>query len=251
MTYEKPQKQNPYGLTVKQHIFPAKSIERFADSNGMVEVKLISQNKVISLPPDDQLFCAKRCWDQRAEEGYQKSIEDSFQALTSKIIDNPTSILGDSDNRVATDFYLLWLLRYERNLSPLPDVQLKGIIGGKPFTKDEEERLEKNHVIFTRGEIPSVPSRFMTGLNIQMSIDKRRSDIGKVQWGVVKSNEGDFIVPEIYFDVAVIPISPNIILLGKSQNIFITRSEVVKVNQLAISFCLNYYFARSLSRCPI
>ena len=76
MKYEKTQKGNPYQLTVCQHTFPAASIARFADTTGCVEVYLIKQNKVVRLKPDDKLFCAKRVWDQRAESGFMKEIED-------------------------------------------------------------------------------------------------------------------------------------------------------------------------------
>jgi len=249
MKYEKPQKKNPHGIIVNQHIFPVKSIERFVDNKGKVEVKLIVQNKIISLPPNDKLFCAKRCWDMRAEKGYTKTIEDSFQELASKIVYNPDTLLRETDNKIATDFYLLWTLRYERNSNPLPDARLIGNIG-ESLSKDDEERLEKNHAIFAKGENAFVPSRFMTGLNIQMGIDIRRSQTGKVQWGVVRSIEGEFIVPESHSNYAILPISPNIILLGNSKNILIPRSEVININQLAISHCRTYFFARRLSSCP-
>jgi len=49
MKYKKPQKGNPHQLTVKQHCFPARSIARFADSEGCVEVKLIKQDKKLKL----------------------------------------------------------------------------------------------------------------------------------------------------------------------------------------------------------
>ena len=36
--------------------------------------------------PTKAIFCAKRAWDQRAEVGYMKSIEDLFQNLADKIV---------------------------------------------------------------------------------------------------------------------------------------------------------------------
>ena len=252
MTYEKPQKKNPHGIIVNQHIFPARSIERFANSKGTVDVKLIKQNKIIKLPPSDPLFCAKRRWDQRAETGYMKTIEDSFQSLASSIINVRVTSLEDMDCRIATDFFALWSLRHFRNENPIQDVQLKGIMSGKSLSKDDKERLEKNHALFVEGDMDAlVPGRFMTGLNIQINIDRMRSQIGKLRWGIVRSIEGEFIVPESFSTHAIIPISPTVILLGDSTNLLIPRSEVAKVNKLAVSHCRNYYFARNLQNCPL
>ncbi len=253
MKYEKVQKRNPHSLTVNQHIFPTKSIERFIDSSGTVAVYLKDTSKEIRLKPNDKLFCARRVWDQRAESGYMKKIEDSFQALASKIVANQIKNLGESENRTVSDFFALWELRFYRNLNPINDSRLKGILPGKPLTKDEEELLEKKNVVFARDKasIPTIPSRFMNGLNIQMSIDKRRTQMGNLKWGIVNSFEGEFIVPENFSNTAILPVSPKIILLGNSKNLIIPRSEVIKVNQLSISSSNTYYFAKDLSSCPI
>lgn len=251
MKYEKTQKKNPHCITVNQHIFPLRSIRRFSDHNGTVEVKLINQNKIIYLPPGDPLFCARRCWDERAETGYMKKIEDSFQNLASKIINRKVLHLDEANSRSATEFFALWYLRAYRNSNPIQDVQLKGIAAGEQLTKDEEERLEKNHAVFARGKEVSVPGRFMNSINIQMGIDKMINQMGKLKWGIVTSMDGEFIVPETYSTLTVIPISPRMILLGDSMDLLISRSEVRKVNSKAISFCSTYYFARNLSHCPI
>lgn len=216
-----------------------------------MEVKLITQNKIINLLPDDPLFCTKRCWDQRAEAGYMKGIEDSFQSLAAEVINNKAIHLGEKDNRIATNYFALWYLRVYRNTNPIQDVQLKGIAGGKQFTKDEEERLEKSNIIFSRGDDALVPGRFMNGINIQMGIDRITSQMGKLKWGIVSSMEGEFIVPETFSNCTILPISPRIILLGDSENLLIPKSEVIQVNKLAVSFCRNYYFAKKISNCPI
>lgn len=251
MKYEKPQKKNPHGITVNQHVFPVKSIERFASGNGTVEVKLITQNKIVRLPPEDSLFCAKRCWDQRAEAGYMKKIEDSFQSLAAKVIKNKAMHLGEEDSSIATNFFALWQLRAYRNTNPIQDVQLKGIAGGEQLTKDEEERLEIKDYVFARGDNAVVPGRFMNGINIQMGIDKISSQMGKLKWGIVSSMEGEFIVPETFSNFTILPISPRIILLGDSENLIIPRSGVIKVNKIAVSFCRTYYFAKRISNCPV
>lgn len=179
-----------------------------------------------------------------------KNIEDLFQNLAVKVINSKTIHLGDEDNRIATDFFALWRLRAYRNANPIQDVQLKGI-AGEQLTKDEEEHLEKSNIVFARGDNASVPSRFMNGINIQMGIDGITSQLGKLKWGIVSSIEGEFIVPETFSNYTILPISPRSILLGDSENLLIPRSGVIIVNQLAVSFCRNYYFAKRISNCPI
>jgi hypothetical protein len=38
LKFEKPQKGNPHCLAIDQHTFPSKSIARFADANGRVQI---------------------------------------------------------------------------------------------------------------------------------------------------------------------------------------------------------------------
>jgi hypothetical protein len=91
----------------------------------------------------------------------------------------------------------------------------------------------------------------MNGLNIQMLINERRAQFGNLKWGIVKSIEGEFVVPDSFSNTAILPISPRIILLGDSKNLIIPKSEVIKVNQTAVSTSTFYYFSRDLSSCPL
>src|ERR1700730_5065135 len=84
--FEKPQKGNPHELPVMQHVWPLESIARFADGNGVVCIFDKARNKLRQAKPDDDVFCAKRVWDRRAECGYMKGIEDAFQELASEIM---------------------------------------------------------------------------------------------------------------------------------------------------------------------
>ena len=68
-------------LVKNQHVFPAKSIERFCGSNGHVQVRRLKGGDAFLQGPKSNVFCVKRIWDQRSEQGYGKSIEDRFQYL--------------------------------------------------------------------------------------------------------------------------------------------------------------------------
>ncbi len=249
MRHEKTQKGNPHNLVLKQHIFPAKSIERFVDACGTVAVFYKDTCEQIKLKPEDKLFCARRAWDEKAETGYMKKIEDSFQALASRIVADQVRNLEGSENRLVSDFFALWELRFDQNLNPINDIELKGILPGKPFTKNEEEVLEKSNLVFARDKV--IPNRFMNSLNIKMRIGERSAQMRNLKWGIVSSFEGEFIVPDNFSNNAILPVSPKVVLLGDSKNLIIPRSEVIKVNQKAISSSNRYYFAKNLSNCPI
>jgi hypothetical protein len=72
------------------------------------------------------MFCARRVWDERAERGYMKSIEDQFQDLAEKLLAALPHLDG-AQHTVVTRFYALWRLRTERKHAPLADQPLKGV----------------------------------------------------------------------------------------------------------------------------
>jgi hypothetical protein len=102
--HEKPQKKNRRLLTVRQHVFPAKSIARFADVGGQVSLQDLVRGKERPAKPDDAIFCARRAWDQRAER-YMKKIEDEFQILAAKVIEGVLTEIGEAENGVFNRFY--------------------------------------------------------------------------------------------------------------------------------------------------
>jgi hypothetical protein len=122
---EKPQIGNPRKLTFWQHVFPARSIERFAGDDGNVAVKHRQSKREFRIPPDDKLFCAQRVWDQRAEAGYMKQIEDEFQTLADEIIAGLNQI-GPEKSRIATKFFALWCSRFRQRNEPTPDHFVEG-----------------------------------------------------------------------------------------------------------------------------
>src|SRR5688500_14575573 len=99
MTFEKPQKDNPYRLTIRQHTFPRASIARFANRSGCIHVHKVGAKRSFFAAPDNALFCAKRIWDQRAEDGFATEIERPFQGLASAIVDGRVSTLGESEKK--------------------------------------------------------------------------------------------------------------------------------------------------------
>jgi hypothetical protein len=116
--YERPQKKNRPLLTVRQHVFPSASIVRFADAEGRVSLHDLVRGKERSAKPDDNIFCAKRAWDQRAER-YMKKIEDDFQVLASKVVEGALSEIGEAEKGVVDHFYALWHMRARHRTLPV------------------------------------------------------------------------------------------------------------------------------------
>lgn len=112
MKYEKIQPGNPHQLTINQHCFPKKSIERFCNEKGVVEVFLIDKNKTVPMKPDNGIFCARRVWDQRAETIFMQSVENAYQELVSKLeVEGWSRRLSSEEDQIVTDMYSLWHVR--------------------------------------------------------------------------------------------------------------------------------------------
>ena len=109
--HEKVQGANPHRLTLWQHVFPAASIARFAGPDGRVAVIDLVRRTARRAGPDDQVFCARRVWDQRAEAGYMREIEDRFQDLAGRVIAAPGELRSLEDDKAASRFFALWRCR--------------------------------------------------------------------------------------------------------------------------------------------
>lgn len=249
MHSEPTQRGNPHRLTVKQHVFPVASIRRFCTSDGRVSVKLLQKNKVVSLFPEDILFCARRTWDQRSEQGFMRQVENSFQELADAILNqNSKQIkLEQHENRVVSHFYSLCRLRAEARQSPAPDVQVEGVLLGKVLTKDEEEILEKNWYSFSRGT--TILGRQMASIRIQILLDKLCKP--NTTWAVVQSNTVDFLVPDYFGSYGVVPLTPNICLVANAEGGQISSKNAIEINRIASAQASLYYFASDLARCAL
>jgi hypothetical protein len=244
--FEKPQKRNPHRLSIRQHIWPLASIARFTDKNGVVRLFDIPRSKVRAATPGDDIFCTKRAWDQRAETGFMKSIEDAFQDLASEILAGNVRTVGPSDKR-ANEFFSLWHVRARFRSAPDDEIALAGA-GGDDLTKDQEEVLESKWVSFVR-KGAKMPARMLYGLRIQMEVDIFCSKLAGLQWGVICAQEGHFVVPDLPHDV-LIPIAPEVSLWAGSECESITRDTLAAINRRARCGSAQYFFAQDLDLCP-
>ena len=248
MKYEKPQKGNPHELTVQQHCFPRKSIARFANPDGVVQVHIVKASKTVFLPPEDSIFCARRTWDERAESGFMKMIEDAYQVLADDIASgNFMRRLSRNERQLVTDMYALWNLRWHWKNRPLDDQKLVGVSGPTPsFSQDERELLKKHHMTSSRTDA-SLDGRHLTGVRIQLDLSRARKKLADVQWGVIKSRRLEFVVPDNSADRLFFPVTPHLCLANTQGFRIVDDAGVLRMNAESIKASNEYYFAKNLN----
>ncbi|UYG06836.1 hypothetical protein [Halomonas sp. M4R1S46] len=244
MPYEPTERKNPRQLTIEQHFHTAHAISLFYDSDKKVEVKLLQSGELVRRHKRAKIFCTKRMWDQRAEKGYLVPIEDAFH----EEIDNIKSYT-ERNHEAISRYCLLWRFRHEYHLSNPPDGLLNGI-SGSMLTKQQEENLESKWGSFVRdGGV--VPSRFTSGVQIQMRLDSSWHTCSHFKWGLIEAKDGEFIVADGYSDFAFIPISPKFAFWAGERDQKISRQQLAEVNRESIARAKEFYFARKIGACPV
>jgi hypothetical protein len=247
MLDEKPQKGNSHQITIYQHVYPARSIERFADASGTVEVWLRRNNKTFRASPDNPLFCARRTWDQRAESGYMKAIEDEFQILADRIVNGGARLTAE-ESLAASKFFILWQVRVEQRRQPTADVAMRGV-APDPLTKDQREQREKMAATFINPD-RTLSGRSVSGFHIFKEIDRRLPQLTHARWGVITAQQGEFLLPESFGYCCQIPIAPNRCLVYGQPDMLIPKFEVAKANRVAAALDIDYLVARHFAKCP-
>lgn len=258
MTYEPTQKGNPHRLTVKQHTFPKTSIARFAGQKGNVELFLKTRDKVIQAKPSNEIFCAERAWDQQAESGFMKKVEDDFQALAGRILDDDLVSFKKADLTVINEFYCLWNMRaiHKQNRVNDQSIYVGNLLGlSRVYTKDEQEQLEKEGISTIRGDF-KIAGRFLASPSIRLQVAQAAKAMGDSNWNILRAMEGEFIVPDNAKRMSMLPLSPTACLwYGPAKPVApveqLSIGEVAWINQAAIEASADYFFARDLSLCPV
>jgi hypothetical protein len=248
--YEKPQKKNRHLLTVRQHVFPSASIARFADADGRVWLHDLARSKARLAKPNDDIFCAMRAWDQRAERGYMKRIEDEFQHLASKVIEGVLSEIGEAEKGVIDHFYALWLMRARHRTLPSQEIKLNGVTGGGGLTRDQEENLEINGYSFMRPDGKFV-ARQVNGIQLQMLSGRYANELQQreTRWGIIRAQSGEFVVPDVPAH-PIIPLTPHLCLISCGTTGTIRQSNVAEINRIVRAASQEYFFARDFASCP-
>lgn len=245
---ERPQKGNTRRLVVDQHVFPVTSIRRFAGAGDRVDLVDGRRKMVRPAKPDDKIFCARRAWDQRADTGYMKDIEDRFQQLAEAIVLNSDGELEPHENAVVSGFYALWHYRSRQRSLPQEFLRAEGVTGSH-LTADQHELLESKGVLALRSD-GSLAARHINGMQIQILIGKFVAEVLQdATWGRIVSQEAEFCVPDVP-EHGIIPINPKLCLVKGSASGIVTSANVAEINRAFISMSREYFFARDVTACP-
>ncbi|WP_287988825.1 hypothetical protein [Acidiphilium sp.] len=244
---EKTRPGNPNCLTLRQHVFPTKSISRFGNQNGLISVHDLVRNRIFNAKPTNVIFCADRAWDQRTERE-MKTIEDKFQCLIAPVVAGLSKTIPQEQREIVDQMYALWFMRPRYRELTQQEIQLHGGVGST-LTKDQEENLETNGYLFVR-EGGAMPARQLNGLQIMLRIHAYARDLEKsiTRWGVIEAQAGEFIVPDVPFH-AILPITPRLALVNLEQDGQITEQNLSQINQAMKASSQSYFFARDLSKC--
>jgi len=242
MAFEAPQRGNPHKLTVKQHVFPLRSIERFYGAKRGVDLYLAKQRKCIRALADHDVFCAKRAWQHRVESGFMADIERRYQQVADSIVQGRLTSISGLDQRAVSDMFALWHVRWHWQDSDRPDLTLKMDKPERPLSLDQQERLEKAGVLFTKPD-GTFPVRQAVGVHIQLDQEELAHTLSERQWGVVRAERGQFVVPDTYGSDAILPLSPTVLLAWDCPDKTISDEAVAAINRVALARHKRYLFA--------
>jgi len=124
---------------------------------------------------------------------------------------------------------------------------MKAVLPGNALTKDQEEMLEKNGYTFTRGT--TLPSRHMAGIRIQALMSRLCAP--GTTWAVVYSRAIEFIVPDSFCEIGIVPLSPNYCFVANQGGGEISSGNAIEINRIAIDKSSKYYFARDFAKCGV
>jgi hypothetical protein len=239
----KVQPGNPHQLTIREHCFPKASICRFMDERGRVAVERLDKNDRILVPPDNELFCAHRAWDHHTESRFMRSIEDRFQEVVNKVIEEQAFNASQFEMDTVSAMYLLWNLREAYRDHPLPDSQLVGVLAtDQPVTEDDCEYLERHGIMTIRSDL-SISGSQMTGMRLKLRYDECTEMLKGGKWDLRISDGHGFVVPDRSFKRPILPLTPRLCLFHESLQ-YEQRLDVDELNQLARTGASRFVFSR-------
>ena len=148
---------------------------------------------------------------------------------------------------LVSQFYALCRLREEARQDPPQDVQINGRLQEDPLTKDQEEILEKNGYMF--GRSATMLGRHIASTRIQVLMNRLCEP--ETTWAVVYSRVIEFLAPDSFGEIGIVPLSPNYCLVANQDSGEISSDNAITINRMAIKLSSNYFFARDFTKCGI
>lgn len=127
-----------------------------------------------------------------------KNVEDDFQDIDGRIIDDDLESFKKADLTVINEFYCLWNLRaiHKQNRVNDQSIYVENLLGlSSVYTKDEQEQLEKEGISTIRGDF-KIAGRFLASPSIRLQVTQAAKAMGDSDWNILRAVEGEFIVPD-------------------------------------------------------
>lgn len=233
-------------LIQNQHIFPAESLRRFSDKNGNIQVFRIGTSQPFFVKPKDKIFCVSREWDQRAEAGFGKSIEDEYQSLVEYCLRNNLREMPLNGNQTVNSFYALW--SYRSNIKEFDGQLIRFNLTPNPLTNLERLDHELKHInyIDSDGDFPLVTKR---GVVLQGGVISFTDRYKNNKWFMLRSPHLELVVPDNPSNNLFIPVSPNHCLVAGHDVSELSFREAQYANLKCVFGSRSYYCGRELSKC--
>ena len=179
-----------------------------------------------------------------------QEIEGAYKNLADQIANGDVvRRFSRQEEQIITDMYALWNIRWHWKNQPVEDQRIEGAIGvARQLSPDEQEMLEKNHITVIRPDL-TISGRNLTGMQIQQNLFQARKTMRHVRWGILKSRDGEFVVPDNSRRL-VLPVTPQICLTDQEGYRIATQHQLSAMNLQSIQESKVYYFARLFSECP-
>jgi hypothetical protein len=193
-----------------------------------------------------------RVWDQRAEVGFGKSIEDAFQHIAGQIAEGTITHVPEGVHGTITEMYLLWRHRCIRARAPLPDVPLNIVRPTRDLTSDQQEVLESRGFSFVQPD-GAMPGRMAAGALLQVGMDRDwAAGASGMRWGILRSPPGaEFLVPDAFIGQPLLPVAPDCYLASGAASGVLSLGETGAINREAKLASSSYWFCRDVRRCPL
>lgn len=174
-----------------------------------------------------------------------KRIETAFEAVVDCVLKGVRG-LSTEQNKAVTRFWWLWRERYRLQHNPATPFRSPLHVDCPSLSVEQKETLEANGVFYGNGlEIPAPQAAGLTIMYRMCWLAGQPT----LQWGVITSEQIDFLVPDTFGPFTIVPIAPRVCLLGGHQSHRADRGAALEINEEAVRQCSRYVFARSIRDC--
>lgn len=235
-------------ITKNQHIFPRCALKNFLNERNKVQVVTDDRWLVSEISIDTDPLTTNRSWDQRSESGNTVSeIERNFGKICAELTRKELRELKQEENHWISKMFCLWDARNTIVLSKIPDYYM-----GEPAREVDNDTLDQmeHYGILAPRANGMIPGRLMAGPAMLLAMDRKSEQLEGVKWGVLKSVEGDFCMPNFFAEHHIMVISPKVCLIGDHVSGFVKNESVERVNKVSVSTASRYLMARDFKMCP-